>query len=172
MKIVIGSRNAAKSAACKSILGEVYEDAEFVNIDASSGVSDMPMDNETTVTGAKNRAIDAFSKVEGADLAIGLEGGVYTGPEDMMILLGWVAIFDGEKFGIGHSGGVVLPKDIAEQLKAGAELGPLMHTRLGDDIRHNMGTTGVLTNGLYPRNREFEDALRNALAPFVSPEFY
>lgn len=176
MKIVVGSRNGAKVAACEAVLKEAFGDIDLLEVDADSGITSMPMDNNTSVKGAKNRAIDAMNQAPGADFAVGLEGGTYYGPDNKMFLVGWVAVLDKQgNFGLGHSGGVVLPDGIAKVLENGQELGPLTQEMFKDDkneIRHTLGTTGILTKGLYPRNREFEDALRNALAPFLTPEHY
>lgn len=174
MKIAVGTMNEAKKAAVSAIFSEAFEtDVELLPHDVESGISSMPMANEETATGAINRAFAVREIEPDADYYVGLEGGVYEGPRGMY-LLGWVAILKSgsDVLGLGHSGGVKLPRDIAEALRAGGELGPLMKERTGDDIRHSLGTTGLLTKGLYPRNREFEDALRNGLAEHISPEYY
>lgn len=176
MKISIGTKNRAKLDACDAILHLAFEDVQIASYDVASGIAAMPMTNEETAQGAVNRAHAALQADEEADLGVGLEGGVYEGPLGRMYLLGWAAIVDRNGTeGIGHSAAVALPETIAKELRDGAELGPLMQARTNDvanDIRHSLGTTGLLTNGLYPRNREFEDALRNAVSIFVAPEFY
>lgn len=176
MKISVGTKNKAKLDACDAILHLAFDDVSIVAHDVPSGIAAMPMTNEDTAQGAVNRAHAALDADPDAELGIGLEGGVYEGPLRRMYLLGWAAIVSRDgTIGIGHSAAVALPEDIADELRSGAELGPLMQTRMGDvdnEIRHSLGTTGLLTNGLYPRNREFEDALRNAVASFVAPEFY
>lgn len=173
MIISIGTKNAAKLAACEEILHLAFPDSALVAYDVPSGVAAMPTTNEETAQGAVHRARAALEADLNAELGVGLEGGVYEGPFNRMYLLGWAALTDRNgKVGIGHSAAVALPESIAKELRKGAELGPLMHQRTSEDIRHTIGTTGYLTKGLYPRNREFEDALRNAVAPFVAPESY
>ena len=45
--------------------------------------------------------------------------------------------------------GVPLPEEIAEQLRAGAELGPVMDVYTNKKgIRHDEGAIGVFSNGL------------------------
>jgi inosine/xanthosine triphosphatase len=176
MIISIGTKNKAKLAACQEILTQAFTGATLYTYEVDSGVSAMPMTQDETAQGAINRATTALAAHKGADLGVGLEGGVYDGPYGHLYLLGWVAILDKQgTLGLGHSGGVMLPDDIATALREGGELGPIIQERMQDTnntIRHGLGATGLLTNGLYPRNREFEDALRNAVAPFVSPQFY
>jgi inosine/xanthosine triphosphatase len=174
MIIGVGTKNKAKLAACESVLKTAFGDNTLIeSIDAPSGVDSMPKDNDTTFQGALNRANYVLENLPNAKYGIGLEGGVYDGPFDKMYLLGWAVIINrlGE-ISIGHSGGVVLPDNIANQIKKGAELGPLMHEITGNDVRRDIGTTGLLTAGMYPRDREFEDALRNAVSRFVAPEYY
>ena len=173
MIISVGTNSKPKLAACEEILTRAFSEVTLYSYSVESGVSAMPMTQDETAQGAMNRAYAALAAHKSADMGVGLEGGVYEGPRGYLYLLGWVAIIDTRgTLGLGHSGGVMLPEDIAAELKSGAELGPLMYQRVGADIRHTIGATGILTSGLYPRNREFEDALRNAVAPFVSPEFY
>lgn len=176
MQISVGTHNRAKISACELILTKAFGAVELYPYEVESGVSAMPMTNEETAHGAMNRAHAALALHEGAEYGVGLEGGVFEGPRQALYLLGWVAIVDTNgKIGLGHSGGLALPDDIAAALRSGGELGPIIQQRMQDtdnEIRHGLGATGLLTQGLYPRNREFEDALRNALAPFVSPEFY
>lgn len=179
MKIVIGSENRAKKAAVESVFRLVFsnENIQISTHSVESGVSTMPTNNEETLQGAINRAKAVQLLEPNADYFVGLESGVYEGPFGGMYILGWVALIknDDETIGMGHSGGVMLPKDIAAALRGGSDLGPLISKKIGDnsgEIRHTLGTTGLLTKGLYPRNREFEDALKNAFAPFVSEEFY
>lgn len=178
MKIGIGTNNEAKKNAVRAVFSEAFqlEDITLVPFDVESGVSAMLLTNDETALGAINRVNAIRPLVPDADYFVGLEGGVYEGPRGMY-LLGWVAVAkaNSDIIALGHSGGVRLPADIASALRNGAELGPLMQARTGDvanEIRHSLGTTGILTKGLYPRNREFEDALKNALAEILSPEYY
>lgn len=176
MKIVVGTQNRAKIAACKNVFSKVYSDVEVVPVDADSGINAMPMNHQESVNGARNRVANAIKLVPDADLAVGLEGGVEVGPDGLMFLVGWVVIVNKDgKTGIGHSAGVALPADIAKSIRQGAELGPLMQKRLNeidDNNRHTNGTSGILTDNMYGRVHEFEDAIITALAPFVAPEYF
>lgn len=175
MIVVVGTRNGAKNEAVRAVLGSVWTDVVFVQHEVLSGVAAMPMSAEETLRGARNRARAALKLQPDATYGVGLEGGV----EELygtLFLGGWAVIADrhGNR-GEGASARVALPHGIAERLRKGEELGPLMQTLLKDDtnaVRHTLGTHGILTNGLYTRVNEFTHALQCAVAPFIKPEFY
>jgi inosine/xanthosine triphosphatase len=174
-KIIVGTKNRAKLSACKIVFDEAYGQDKYIleGIEVDTGVSAMPMTNQESYLGAHNRLIAAKDAEPNGDIYVGLEGGVEEGPGNGLYLLGWAVVMaaNSGKVGVGHSGGVRLPNNIAKELKKGKELGPLVQEITGDvnnEIRHSLGTNGLLTNGLYPRNREFEDALRNAVGMLLS----
>jgi inosine/xanthosine triphosphatase len=174
MKIAIGTMNGAKNKAVREIIESVWPNAEFISVETNSGISAQPLNDEEAIKGAINRAKQALSQTE-ADYGIGLEGTVHTNRYGMF-LHGWVAIIDKEhNIGLGQSASIQLPKTIEHRINSGEELGPIIQELMKDDkdtIRHNEGTNGILTNGLYTRVKEFEDATRCALAKFVNKEWY
>ena len=173
MKIVICTLNEAKNSAVKNVIDKVWSEVEYISISSESGVSDQPLSDEEGIRGAINRAKNGLEEVTDAEYSIGLEGTVDE-TEYGMFLNGWAAIMhkDGE-VGLGCSGKVELPYQIAERLKQGEELGPLIQEMMGDDsIRNTIGTNGVLTKGLYNRTKEFGDAVSCALSRFLRPDLY
>ncbi|MGV8172064.1 MAG: DUF84 family protein [Candidatus Woesearchaeota archaeon] len=174
MRIAIGTENKAKIAAVENIIRTIWKDAEFSYHRTDSLVRDQPMNDEEAIKGSINRAKQAVN-LGNADYGIGLEGTVNTNRYGMF-LHGWVAIVDKEhNIGIGQSASILLPKNIEYRINKGEELGPIMQELMQDEtntIRHNEGTNGILTKGLYSRVKEFEDATRCALAKFVNKEWY
>lgn len=174
MDLAVGTTNKAKLLACSEVFKEALPGSKIniKSIEVESNVSAMPMDNEEIFTGALNRANVLAELDKNADYYVGLEGGVQKGPQDRLYLLGWAVIIravDGV-IGSGHSAGVALPNDLSEALFEGKELGPLVQAKMSDtsnEIRHSLGTNGILTKGLYPRTKEFEDAIRCALGPLI-----
>ena len=68
----------------------------------------------------------------------------------VLYICNWGALVtnNGEIF-TATGAGIPLPKEIAEQLLAGAELGPVMDVYTNrKGIRHDEGAIGVFTNGL------------------------
>lgn len=169
MIIAVGTENAAKVGAVHEIIDVVFPKTEhvFKTHSVESGVRPQPLDDNETIQGALNRASKAAALTPGTDLAIGLEGGVQETAYGMF-LRGWVVVIDVASTEIyyGHSGGMLVPDSIADRLRAGEELGPViqaLYPEKSSDIRQSMGTGGILTDGMYVRQREFEDALRCAL---------
>ena len=180
MKIAIGTLNKAKVSAVENIIKTIWNDVEFYSIETDSKISAQPLTDEESIRGAITRAKEAIIKVNkqynvNVDYGIGLEGNIQNNSY-AMFLHGWVAIVDKEgQIGLGQSASVQLPKKIESRINAGEELGPMMQKLLKDDenkIRHSEGTNGILTNGLYTRVNEFEDATKCALARFVNKNWY
>jgi len=169
MRIAIGTRNPAKVNPSKEVLLSIYPDAEIIDVNVNSNVSDMPLTNEEMIQGAINRAKSALKKTS-ADLAVGLEGGAYDS-EYGMFLAGWVAIIDNNgKIGLGSGPRMLLPEDIKNALIEGKELGPYLednYPQVGP-IRRKNGAFGLFSKNLVTRPENFNIAIRCALAPFVT----
>ena len=168
--IVVGTENKAKLAAVESVFRSLGDVAfSIIGVSAESEVSEQPMSNDETMLGASNRAANALQQYGYADLAIGLEGGVQK-QSQAMFLSGWAAIIDPRrgdgKSWFGQSAAIELPESIEQGLIMGKELGPLileLYPDVDSDIRQKGGTNGLLTDGRYTRQLEFEDALKVAL---------
>ena len=175
MIVAAGTKNRAKLDAVKNVFSKVWKDIEVVSVDSKSGVREQPMSDEEAIEGAINRAEQALGSVANAAYGVGLEGSAHENKYGTF-LGGWVAIVDAKgKVGIGASGKAQLPDWIAERLRRGEELGPITQNLMDDKenkIRHSQGTLGILTNGLYSRIDEFEEATKCALAKFISEDFY
>lgn len=154
--IAIGTKNKAKTAAVEEIAKKYFENIDVEYISVPSGVSDQPFSDAETRQGAINRAVNTRESTN-ADLSFGLEGGVYELDGEIYCCnWGAVAIKDGPV--ISSSGAsFVLPEEIAEQLHAGKELGPVMDIFTETkDIRQHSGAIGIFTDGLVDRKEMFE----------------
>jgi inosine/xanthosine triphosphatase len=172
MKIAVGSTNPAKVAAVTAIVTRLWPEAEILPVSVPTGVSEMPMSDGETITGARNRARAARLALD-ADLGFGLEGGVHSDPIGL-VLQGWVVVVDGNgREGVAGAGRLPLPPMIANRILAGEELGPVMDDLLGErNVKARGGAVGTLTKGLIPRTQAFALGVGYALAPFVASEFY
>lgn len=170
MKVVVGSKNAAKMGAVENGVKAYWGEVEMVGVDVPSGVSDQPMSLDETVQGAVNRAKAAFAAVPGCELAFGLEGGVME-MAGRTILFGVAAVFDGKEVSAAQTGGVPLPDAWGEALKNGEELGPYM-AKIFKDYNRKIGAMPFLTRGVILREEEFSMAVKGALAPWVTPEAF
>ncbi|MFJ7934788.1 DUF84 family protein [Sporosarcina sp. NPDC096371] len=145
MEFMIGSTNPAKVKAARGVIANHFPQATVWEVDAKSGVSDQPFGDEETRLGAINRALRASGTKEGA-IGIGLEGGVRM-LEGQMYLCNWGALAfpDGTRFTAGGAQ-IPLPKEIAEELIAGKELGPVVDAYFkASGIRKKEGAIGMFT---------------------------
>jgi inosine/xanthosine triphosphatase len=170
--VAIGSTNAAKGRAVRRALGRVWPEAEYREVEVDSGVGAMPLSDGEGARGARTRAERAREALD-ADLGVGLEGSVADTPEGMF-LTGWAAVVDREgRVGLASGARLPLPPAIAAEVRAGAELGPIIDRYAGEaDTRHRQGAAGYLTRGLLPRDEQFGIAVLCALAPFLHPALY
>lgn len=160
MIIAIGSNNPSKIKAVVETFNEFGKAITIESIDAPSGVSNMPFSDEETMQGAVNRAEYSLEKT-GADMAFGLEGGVMETPFGL-ILCNWGALaVNGQETLIAGGARIRLPDEIAERLRNGEELGPLMDRySKRKNVRSNEGAIGILTNGAINRTDMFRHIIK------------
>ncbi|MFJ7731012.1 DUF84 family protein [Lysinibacillus sp. NPDC097231] len=156
MNIAIGTTNKAKTEAVEVIAKKYFDKPIFTYIKASSQVSDQPRTHEETRMGAINRSKNALNET-GAQLSFGLEGGV-TEIDGVMYVCNWGALTVSNNTTYTAAGAqIILPEEIAQEIRAGKELGPVMEQytqRL--DIRQGAGAVGIFTQGLVSRQAMFE----------------
>ncbi|MBU8905234.1 DUF84 family protein [Desertibacillus haloalkaliphilus] len=151
--VAVGSKNQVKIKAVASVLRD--PNITVTGFDVPSNVSNQPFSDEETRQGAINRARACHEKGE-VDLSIGLEGGVVETAEGLM-LCNWGALVDCENNTFVASGAkILLPEQIAEQVRAGDELGVVMEKFTSVlDIRQKEGAIGVFTSGYVTRQELF-----------------
>jgi len=164
MHVAIGSKNPVKLEAT----ARVVPDAETTAVAVDSGVPEQPWGREETVEGARNRAEAALASTD-ADYGIGIEGGVAErdSPGGVWLVM-WAAVTDGTTTHFGAGPSIRLPESVAQQLREGEELGPLLDDELGrEDIATQEGAIGVYTDGRVGRTDALEDAVAGAFGPFL-----
>lgn len=150
MKIIIGSKNRAKVAAVKKAFHKY--DCAIIAVEVASRVSKQPLTDEETVTGALNRAKGALLQQAG-QIGIGLEGGVVRFRNDLYVC-NWGALVCKNISEPIIAGGArfKLPKQIATQIYAGQELGPVLAKYVYENkLAKDDGAVGVFTKGLLGR---------------------
>lgn len=172
MKIAVGSKNPVKIKGVKQAFQKVFDNCEVIGISVSSGISDMPMDFEELVTGAKNRAKKAIKRLN-ADFGVGLEGG-FEKTELGTFLTGLVAIVDKKgRWGFGKGNSVLMPKEIVKRVKEGKELGDVMDEIRGlKNTKQQDGAVGFFTKNLVPRTKAFEITTIYALSRFIREKMF
>ncbi|HYK72522.1 MAG TPA: DUF84 family protein [Pseudoneobacillus sp.] len=152
MKIIIGSKNPAKVEAVKGAFSKGYE---FNSLDVPSGVSEQPFSDEETMKGAINRAEHAL-KLGGGDIGIGLEGGVQESSFGLFLCNWGALVVKGHPPLLAGGAKILLPDEIANLLRNGEELGPVMDDYAKkENIRKKEGAIGVFTNGKIDRSTMF-----------------
>lgn len=170
---VLCSNNLAKRAATEQILGQLYgDDFVLTCVDAESGVSETPDSDEEGIQGALGRIADARQQVSTADAYIGLEG-IITRNQYGTFLCGWAVVSTKDETNyMGCSAKVQLPESLLDDLTSFRKLSEItaqMYPERAHELP-NIGTNGVITNGLYTRVDEFIDALSCAFGGMASAQ--
>ena len=171
-RVVVGSTNPVKIAAVAAVLARTGSRARVDGIAVPSGVRDQPEGDAETIRGATQRAAAALRE-SGADLAVGLEGGVVEEDGHMRTCAWAVVVSRDGRTGVGGSLAMPLPDRVAALVRDGVELGHAMdRVTGGHDTKRGAGAVGILTAGLVDRQRAYEALVAYALAPFLSPDYY
>jgi non-canonical (house-cleaning) NTP pyrophosphatase len=88
------------------------------------------------------------------------------------VLVSWAAATDGVRWGYGCGGSILVPDDIAREVRAGRELGDVIDETAGEPVRGTRGAWGLLTRDLIGRRDAFTVATLAALAPFYNAAAY
>ncbi|MCK4808441.1 MAG: inosine/xanthosine triphosphatase [Candidatus Aenigmarchaeota archaeon] len=173
-KVIIASRNQVKINAAKIGFEKMFPDEsfEFEGVSVPSDVSDQPMNDQETMTGAINRAENAKKNFNSADYWVGIEGGLEK-RQDEIEAFNWVAIRSKDKHGKARTGTFFLPKKIVELIDAGKELSEaddIVFERT--DSRQKNGAVGILTGNIIDRTKYCAEAVILSLIPFKNPDIY
>lgn len=171
--VAVGSTNPVKLAAARAVIAPLAPDAAFEGIAVPSTVPDQPVGDDQTIRGAVARA-RAAREALGADLGVGIEGGVVELPDGTMRTCAWAAVVavDGRR-GIGGSLAMPLPAQVASWVRDGLELGHAMDRLVAErGTKHGKGAVGILTAGLVDRQAAYETIVTYALAPLLTPAYW
>ncbi|HEV3062330.1 MAG TPA: DUF84 family protein [Vicinamibacterales bacterium] len=183
--ILVGSTRPAKVeaaiAAIKAVavIDERFRGSPVEAVDVTETAPAMPMTDRAILDGARLRAQTLIDRATvaaktTATLAVGLEGGLdpLAGDGDRFMLKTWAAVTDGDRWGYGSGGAIVLPDSITRQVLNGRELGDVIDEVARKAVRGTRGAWGVLTLDLIGRGDSFTSALLAALAPFYNAALY
>jgi non-canonical (house-cleaning) NTP pyrophosphatase len=186
MQLFVGSKNPVKINSVITAASETWPGVSVVGIDVPSGVSVQPLSDAETRTGARNRALaaldqgvqqlkenalaqtaaigDKTSYKPSETLGVGLEGGVFELDGELWSTV-WVAVVDSEgTFYESNGARFKVPQIIAERIKKGEEMGPVVNAVIGQgDVRHSIGMIGVITNRFVDRTEEYGAIAKMAL---------
>lgn len=172
MKVAVASKNPVKIGAVTKAFAHVWEGDVEIVFQKVPHTKKQPFDDDT-IKGAKDRALKVL-QATGADLGVGLEGGIDTKPVGYFVT-GWCAIADKDgRITYGRSFGVPIPDEVVERIKnEGSELGDI-----ADELLHKKnakqaeGFFGYATKNYVTREKGYTDMVLAALAPRIHTELY
>jgi inosine/xanthosine triphosphatase len=186
--IAIGSKNPVKVNSSISGVQKALQplcDADIqvsvsgTGFNVSSDVSDQPIGEMETKTGACNRARkawDAFIAEVGKtpDYSVGLEGGIINNEDEaQMICSAWMAVYNGSSMGTARTCSFPLPEAIRQLVQGGMELGDADDKVFGGvNSKQQGGTVGHLSRGVIDRTAYYEPAVVLAMVPLLWPDLY
>jgi len=171
MYVAVGSQNPVKRDATEAAF-EVMPGVSVEAVGVDSGVSDQPTGVRETAEGARTRARRAFAAGH-YDLGVGIEGGVaeYEGVDGLYLIM-WAAVHDGATTRTAGGPSIELPASVADRVRAGEELGPVMDDLLDEDeVAKKGGAAGAFTGGELDRTEALRTAVTGALGPFVTDHY-
>ncbi len=166
-RIAVGSTNPVKLESVREAAAQIFENEaiEVIAVAAESGVSVQPMGDAETMAGASQRAREALTKLPGADIGIGIEGGVDV-IDGRLYTFSWcVAINTESRIQCTSTERWELPAPVAVLIRDGLELGDAIDRVYGrDNAKQQEGAVGIVTRGRLTRARAQAPAVLLALA--------
>ena len=173
-KVLVGSLNPVKIAAVQAAFTTVWPEHtwEIEGVVVSSGVSNQPMSDLESITGARNRAINALAAGE-ADYGVGLEGGLQQIGEQWFDC-GWVVVRDRNgREGSGSTARLAIPPCMISLVQQGLELGEAVDEVFQEhNSKQSGGHFGLMTNNVITRAKAYTDGVIVALACFVHAHLF
>lgn len=172
-RVAVGSTNRVKIDAVRAVLTRAGLDVVVEGVAVASDVPDQPRGDDETIRGAGTRAARA-REASGADLGVGLEGGIVELPDGSMRTCAWAVVVDRDgRSGTGGSLAMPLPPAVSAMIAGGLELGEAMDRLTGGKgTKYGAGASGVFTAGLVNRQAAYESLVTYALAPWLGGEHW
>lgn len=171
LNIIVASTNPVKIEAARQGFAQVFTEhtLNITGISVPSGVSDQPMTEAETLTGARNRAANAQSANPEADYTIGIEGGV-ADDDGVMTVFAWIVVRSQAREGRSRTATFILPDEVARLVREGRELGDADDVVFGrSNSKQQNGSVGLLTGDRIDRTDYYSHAVVMALIPFINP---
>lgn len=176
--IIVASANPTKINSVLLGFQRLFQSQEFTaeGIKVPSGVSDQPMSEKETYTGALNRAENAQKEAIEADFWVGIEGGLTYNVAGKMEAFAWIVVLSKEfpdLIGKARTASFEIAPPIAALIHEGYELGDAddMVFKSSNSKQKN-GATGLLTGNVIHRTVLYEMAVILALIPFKNNKLY
>ncbi|MCY3834038.1 MAG: inosine/xanthosine triphosphatase [Chloroflexi bacterium] len=168
-RITVASENPVKLKAALTAFQQMFPAQHFeaAGVSVPSGVPDQPLSLRETMTGARNRAENARAARPAADFWIGIEGGIEDTALGMTCFARVHVLGSAGLVGLGQTAVFYLPREVAELVRAGLELGHADDRVFGrDNSKQANGAIGLLTDDVVDREAYYRHAVIMALVPF------
>lgn len=169
IRVAVASGNPVKLRATEQAFHRAFPEADITldGVSVGSGVSDQPMSDEETLTGARTRAQRLRERFPDHDFVVGIEGGIEH-RDGGLDAFAWVVIIHADREGRSRSCSFQLPEEVTGLVRDGMELGHAndMIFRT-ENSKHEQGAVGILTHGLIDRTALYAPAVILALVPFL-----
>lgn len=124
MKIAVGTTSEQKLGYLKELLEELQIEADTFPLEVASEISEQPKTSSETKRGSVNRAKNALSKHQDADVALGIEVGYHPNRNGDYKIFCWATIIDKHGRQIStRSHSMLLPQFHQKHLKEDRYLG-------------------------------------------------
>lgn len=170
MHIFVGSSNPVKINSVINAASETWPEVKVRGFSVESKIPEQPIGDSVTRKGAENRAKAVLKLAQEKNitqdfLGVGLEGGVFLDADDKMWTTVWIAVIDlEENIFVANGARFLVPEIVAEKIKKGEEMGPLVAKLVGKkDVRSKQGMIGVITNNFVDRTEEYTGIVKMAL---------
>ena len=171
MKVLIGTRNNVKVEACQAAFATYFKDVEVIEVDVSSEVSEMPLNNEISL-GVRNRIKNlkqyALEHNIQADYYVAAESGIQDYFDEWMITA--VAGIE-DNHGLrsySTSPSYPVPRQLVDEIIHDG-LGPVMDKIFkDDDSGHHKGGIGFLTHGRIRRYNLIHESFMMAIIRIIN----
>lgn len=156
--VAIGSKTGVKVKATKNALEK--ENVIVTPCPARSRVQDQPLTEEETKLGALNRAQDCLAKTD-AEIAFGLESGVFFKGDDVYLCNWGVLIDRNQKMFVTNSPNILMPKEFKDDLLSGKPLKDIIYDFTGTNTEdNNTCAIALFTNHSFSREKLFAEIVK------------
>ncbi len=163
IRLALGSQQAAKRAAVERVAPRFWSAWRLECVSVPRVVAEQPRSDEETVAGALARARLARLLAD-ADLGIGIESGIASGPLGRLYAVSWAVVIDRAGWiGIGGADRFPLPPSIVRWLDEGVTLGEATERAFGIELDESGGTVAILSGGRRDRVELLATAVLHAL---------
>lgn len=171
MRVALGSASEDKKKILSEALANFDTNIQIKCVNVSSEIVDQPLDKQTTIRGAINRAKNALRQEQEADFSVGLEGGIEEIKNHGFFLICVAALYNKEgKIYLGIGSQLEIPRRVANKVREGESFGVVIR----EYEKKHVGDKGVkvVTQTLISRKEPFSEAIKNAYLCYRNVRHY